>query len=834
MPKKLKTSSSSPSDILKKIKLFDSIAKYSIYVLVALLPIFFLPTPTLALDQAKIGLLILSVSAATVSSVLSSLYSGRIQIISKKVLIPAIVISAFTFLSSLLSTSYRGGLIGLGTELDSWYVISLLLLLVVLVASIVNTKERIFTALSLFWAGFGVASLFQIVRMLAVLFKSDLLIAVFNFGGIFTDSSVNTIGTWTDFSIIAGVSALSLGIILDMSYLDGLKAAFRKAFWLLFAIFATMSFISSSILIGSGIDQLTNGSQLVFPSMTFVGIIALVFALSRLFCKNKIIKNNKKAGSRAESKSKELAEDGVAENEKAVGSERDGLITINLPVASLILIILGIIVMISPLALNQKINHLVGVPDESVVNIRPGISDTYIVSKAVLRSSIKNALVGVGPHGFGIAWNKYRPDYVNKLDLWNTEYPSGVGYLMTIIVNNGILGFLLWAISLGALFIVGFLSLVGRRNKEKKAGKDIPNYMGVVTILSALLLWASIKIENPSSAVLILTFIFTGLLIGSLVSDKKLQMIDVSLDGLMFKRDRAGDNMSDSENDSKNENKNKDKGISKKKIAKIIFIAFTLVILCLAFTWVQRTRAQIYSTEAVQMIYAKNANISMVPKALDLLQKAYDIYPADVYARSINNLAIVKLNYDISSDPENQNLQALQAGQQIHMSSSTSAYLALAISSGKAALNANPNDFRNLVQFGSTLQSAALITGDQEAGNLALQAFLQAVNLAPNHPLPLYSLANLYVLSGDKTSAKIVLEQTIKIKPDFVEATEMYQKLLIDESASSTSTPAVSSSPKASSTPATISPKPSVATSTKSKTKSTTTSSVTKTVNAKK
>ena len=745
-PKKDKKMS---TEILKKIKLFDNIAKYSIYSLIALLPIFFLPTSLIELNQVKIGLLLLSVLVATISIGLSSIYSGGIKLISKKVLIPVILISFVTFISSVFSTSYKGSFLGLGTELDSWYLTSILLLVAILVAFVVNTKEKIFTAVSLFWVSFGLVSLFQLLRLLASAWKMGTVSSLLSFGGQFSSPELNTVGTWADFGIVAGVTALSLAITIDMV---PLKKSVRNTAWFLFAISALMSFIASSVLIGSGIDQLTNGSQFIIPSMTMVGLFALFFAIFQLKQRRQKQKQEKK---------------GQVKLTDSEDLSQVSLITsgVKFPIASFILICLGVVTLISPLAINQKINSSVGVANESVLNIRPGISDTYEVSKGVLGSSVKNSLIGVGSHGFYIAWNKYRPAYINTLDSWNTDYQFGVGYLPTSLINNGILGFLLWVASLLALFVAGFLALLKSKEKDSSAV-----YTNMIMFLSALLLWVNATINVSGSMVVILTFIFTGLLLASLVSDKKIKTVNYS-----FNRSFAV-------------------GTSVLIILMIIF----------SFTWIQRTRAQVYSTEAMHMIYAKDANISSVPKAMDLLKKSFDIYPADVYAKGINNLALVQINYDISSDPTGQNLQALQSGQPISMSSSTTAYLAVAVSSGKASVDANPNDFRNFLQLGSTMQTVALITADQGAGKLALQYFLQAESLARNHPLPLYSLANLYALAGDKDSAKIVLQQALKVKPNFIEASDLYQKLNENPVATSStninSTSTTSSPAKATST----------------------------------
>ncbi len=735
---KPKTKSKRVSDVKSKIRFFDNIAKYSMYVLIGLLPVFFLPTSFIELGQAKLGLLITAVTVAVVSMGLSIIYGGSIKIVNKKIWIPALLISIITLISAFFSTSYSGSIMGNGSEIDSWYLISILLLTTILISSVINTKERIFSALSIFWSGLGVASVFQILRLISSAFKIDLFTSILSLGGRFDLPVLNMIGSWGDLGIATGVGALSLAITLDMV---PLKDSIKKIYWVIFSVSTFVSFVASSIVVGSGIDQLNNGSQFVVPSMTVVGIVALLFAVFRLVQSRK--------------------------------EKEDKIKSVNFPVANVILIVLGIIVMASPLALNQGINQFTGVPNESVLNVRPGVSDTYIVSKEVLNSSIKNSLIGVGPHGFYIAWNTFRPDYINKTDLWNTDFQFGVGYLPTLLINNGVLVFILLIVSLLLLLVAGIKSIL--INKKDSAH----TYTSIVTLLSAIFLWINAILNVPGSMVLILTFIVTGFLLANIIVDNKLTAKEFLFDG-------SNVSLSAGSNDGSATDSTAGYDLKKKHSSKRVFSMVTIILVmiltaCLALVWINRIRSQFYSAESTQLIYAKSANISIVPQAIFSLQKAFDIYPNDLYARGINNLAIVQINYDISSSPENQNMDALKNGQALAMSSSTEAYIEVAASSGKESVYKNRNDFRNYLQFGSTMQTIALLNLEKDAGGYALQSFAQAIKLAPKHPLPLYSLANLYVLAGDRGTAKTLLEQALKLKPNFNEASDLYQGILTDE-----------------------------------------------------
>ena len=114
---------------------------------------------------------------------------------------------------------------------------------------------------------------------------------------------------------------------------------------------------------------------------------------------------------------------------------------------------------------------------------------------------------------------------------------------------------------------------------------------------------------------------------------------------------------------------------------------FVLMMLAVSFIWVERTRAQVYSTEAVHLIQNKNFNVSNVPEVMSLLKKSYDIYNYDSYARTINKLALAQIEYNISSDTSDKKIKVLKSGQPPLLSSSTEVYLQVEISSAKASID---------------------------------------------------------------------------------------------------------------------------------------------------
>lgn len=246
----------------KAINFFDKLTKYCVYTLILLLPIFFIPTPFLDLNQVKIGLAVFLVSIAVISMGISILYRGHFQHYGKKVLISIGLIGIFALLSAIFSTSYKGAYLGLGIETDSLYFIFLMLAIVLLVSSVIKTKGSTFTVMSLLWAGFGLTAIFQLLRILFSGFGMQSVSGLLSLGGLFDLLSLNTVGTLSDFGIFSGIIALTIAVTLDML---SLKKNTKIILWIIFAMSTILVAIASSILFSLGV--------LFFFKSSMVGVL---------------------------------------------------------------------------------------------------------------------------------------------------------------------------------------------------------------------------------------------------------------------------------------------------------------------------------------------------------------------------------------------------------------------------------------------------------------------------------------------------------------------------------------------------------------------------------
>jgi len=178
------------------VKICDIISKGSIYLLVFLLPIFFLPWTANVLDFNKQALLIFLVSISLFTWILKVLISGRFSLNLSKFNIPVVVLSLVYLISTCFSLWRYGSFWGWPLSVsESLLTIIGLFLLYFLVSNIFKRKEIFYLIMILILSGF-----------LAMVFGGLQLFGKFLLPLDFTKTaSFNTIGMVNVLSLFAAV-----------------------------------------------------------------------------------------------------------------------------------------------------------------------------------------------------------------------------------------------------------------------------------------------------------------------------------------------------------------------------------------------------------------------------------------------------------------------------------------------------------------------------------------------------------------------------------------------------------------------------------------------------
>src|SRR3989344_9103269 len=269
--------------------IFDRVAFVSLFLVITLLPLFFLPFTNIPVDISKGLLLVVGLTVSLIAWCLARFFDGKITLPRSSTLLAAGGIVLAFLLSALFSkasqVSFFGTMFDMGTF---WYIFAAFLLL--LMSSIVLRYHKS-AKLVLFGAilSSALVLIFQAVRLFAPAALSL---------GIFADKTGNIIGSWNAFGIFAGFSALMSLLVVEFFSTTRLEkiilqvltllsmamvAAVNFPFvWQLIGIFGLIIFVYK-VSIASHKEE--GGEHKVpFPTFSFIVImITLMFFMSGQF-----------------------------------------------------------------------------------------------------------------------------------------------------------------------------------------------------------------------------------------------------------------------------------------------------------------------------------------------------------------------------------------------------------------------------------------------------------------------------------------------------------------------------------------------------------------------
>ena len=267
----------------------EKIAFVVLGLVMFLLPFFFIPNSAVFVAVSKGLLVYLGVVIALALFFISLIKEAKISL-PKNLFSLSVIILPIVFLVSALVKG--GGLVtylGYSFELGTVTSIFFGALLILLVAQVFRSKDRIRLSYVAFFASFVVVSLFEIIK---VFFGGSLL----SFG-IFTNIVSNTIGNWSDLGVFFGASTIFSLITLEMLKLEGAKkiAVYVALFvslvmvavvnfitaWIVVGIFALVLFLYfvsfETVPAGSGDENGQNSRKISWNSLGVI-LIAFVFA----------------------------------------------------------------------------------------------------------------------------------------------------------------------------------------------------------------------------------------------------------------------------------------------------------------------------------------------------------------------------------------------------------------------------------------------------------------------------------------------------------------------------------------------------------------------------
>lgn len=363
------------------------------------------------------------------------------------------------------------------------------------------------------------------------------------------------------------------------------------------------------------------------------------------------------------------------------------------------------------------------------LSVRPSWQSTLSIAQKTYTTS---PVFGTGPGTFGTQWLKYRDASLNSTVFWNIDFSSGIGFVPTSFVTNGILGALAWILLFASLVVFGLRTLIQRASKDA-----FVRYVAILSFVASLYLFTIAIFALPNSIIIALAFVFTGLFISTTrFADRSQQW------GVIFSRSpRLG-----------------------------FVIVFSLTIILLGSVAAAYTLVGHYIAVS-RIVSANNAfaagNLDAADKAS---QSSISFAPSATAYQIQASVASAKLNQIISSST-----MTASAAQQAFQ-----AALGAGINAALTATRLAPSNYQNWVALGN-LYAQAVPLGVAGAYDSATTAYEKARVLNPTNPQILHILAQLDIANKDIKGAQNNLKAAIALKQDYIAAIFLLSQLEVQD-----------------------------------------------------
>jgi len=362
--------------------MLDTVAGWSMLLLISLLPVFFIPVTWIAVAQAKVVLIAVLLFIAALSWVIARLIEGSVRVPASPILVAGLLIPLAYACSVAFSGVAQVSLVGSGIEQDTLAFVCILYAVLALAALIFSGMPHAGRKI--------IRGLFLGTFLLVCLKIAYFVVPTLSLGGVVASPTGNAFGNWHEFAIMLGFM-LVLGLALRNT--DAASGRWRY-------------FLYGVCAIAAGFLVITNFFD-VLAAVCIASVVALGIELLVL---------------RARS------------GHSALSWWHHGVWAA--------VIFLTLFSMAFGTFIHNVLPPRIQVAN---VEVRPSWTGTMQIGGLALTQPM-SLIFGAGPNTFKREWGLYKPAGVNQTAFWNTEFSSGIGSIPTSFVTTGILGVLAWII----------------------------------------------------------------------------------------------------------------------------------------------------------------------------------------------------------------------------------------------------------------------------------------------------------------------------------------------------------------------------------------------------
>lgn len=370
-----------PITMYRSAEIADSIVRWCLTILVALLPFFFFPVSWIATVQAKVFLVALALLIATAAWAWGRYVRRSFSYPARPMLAyAALALPAVYLISALASGRDASSFVSGRGEQDTVAAMVLLFALLILPAAVFGTVND---AVRSFVRSFTVGGL-----VLVVIQIQHALFPAVTFG-VLTSSASSLFGSWQELGILAGLFAFLSLTLFDTPLFEGrwkwplLALGGLSAFLLLVVNMAGAWFVFGALVIMFGIYQWRSGvtdvRRMLSPQTRVIATLAV------------------------------------------------GLVAIACGYGGAFIY-----------------GHLPSRLQVAQAEVRPSWQGTFAIGKKTLTGT-GPVVFGSGPNTFTRQWSLNKPAGVNATDFWDVDFNAGVAFIPTTFVTVGLLGVLAWS-----------------------------------------------------------------------------------------------------------------------------------------------------------------------------------------------------------------------------------------------------------------------------------------------------------------------------------------------------------------------------------------------------
>ena len=269
--------------------IFEKLSFISLFLLVVLLPVFFLPYTSIGVETSKGLLLVLGLALSIIFWAISRFLDGKIIFPKSWLLISGFGIVLAFLLSSLISASPQISLFGTMFNIGSFWFIFATFILMLMCSLIFRSPQRAKTVLLGTILSSALVLFFQGLR----LFFPQVLAL-----GILTDKTSNVLGSWNALGLFSGFATLMFLLVIEFFPISKVEKLVLHTFillslflaaavnfplvWILLGISSLIIFVYKASIT---FEKPEDGEEKKnFPIVSFIlVIIALLFFMSGQF-----------------------------------------------------------------------------------------------------------------------------------------------------------------------------------------------------------------------------------------------------------------------------------------------------------------------------------------------------------------------------------------------------------------------------------------------------------------------------------------------------------------------------------------------------------------------